>query len=76
LSLVDTKKKKKVGSDDRRGPGLENDLVHPSSMKSTAFSGQMLGIMSSRRASLLFYINLHFEGGEMQRGINDNIENF
>jgi hypothetical protein len=68
--------KKEVGSDDRRDPGMENDLVDPSNMKSTTFSGQMLGIMSSRRASLLFYINLQLEGGEMQRGVSDNIEKF
>jgi hypothetical protein len=68
-------RRKEVGSDDRREPGLEIDLVDPSNMKSIAFSGQMLGIMSSRRASLLFYINLQFEGLEMQRGVSDNIEN-
>jgi hypothetical protein len=73
-SLVDTKKE--VDSDDRQDPGIENDLVDPSNMKSTAFSGQMLGIMSSWRASLLFYINLQFERGETQKSISNNIEKF
>jgi hypothetical protein len=55
---------------------MESGLVDPSKMKSTAFSGQMLGIMLLQRALLLFHINLQFEGGEMQKDISESIENF